>query len=159
MSPDVPPAPAFRGTGSPHHAGSDSPRQSGTLLREIRDHRGLLLIAESGREIPFTPVRLFTVSEVPPGGRRAEHAHHTLEEFFVCVKGACTITMDDGTTRQDVRLERPEQGLHKPPMVWVVLHSFTPDAMLLVLASDTWRDEDHIKDYDTFRRLAREAAE
>jgi mannose-6-phosphate isomerase-like protein (cupin superfamily) len=159
MSHDVPPVTAFRGAELPHHDASGSADESGTSLRQIRDHRGLLLIAESGREIPFTPMRLFTVSEVPAGGRRAEHAHHTLEEFFICVNGACTITMDDGTTRHDIRLERPEQGLHKPPMVWVVLHSFTPDAMLLVLASDTWKDEDHIKDYDTFRRLAREAAE
>lgn len=126
-----------------------------SALRQIRDPRGLLLIAEKGQEIPFTPVRLFTISEVPSGGRRAEHAHHSLEEFFICLKGACTISLDDGTTQREIRLDRPEAGLHKPPMVWVVLHSFTPDAMLLVLASDTWTDADHIKDYDAFIKLAR----
>jgi UDP-2-acetamido-3-amino-2,3-dideoxy-glucuronate N-acetyltransferase len=126
-----------------------------TALRKIRDARGSLLIAEHGNEIPFTPVRLFTISNVPKGGRRAEHAHHQLDEFFICLTGACTVTLDDGTTRQEIRLDSPDVGLHKPPLVWVVLHSFTPDALLLVLASDTWTDEDHIKDYDEFLRIVR----
>lgn len=126
-------------------------------LSLIRDRRGVLLFGQAGDQLPFAPVRFFTISEVPPAERRAEHAHHTLEEVFVPLRGACTVTLDDGVAREDFRLDRSDVGLYKPRMLWVVLHSFTPDALLLVLASDIWKDEDHIKDFETFRRLAEES--
>ena len=123
-------------------------------LPVLRDPRGVVRFGQVGNELPFTPVRVFTISEVPPNERRAEHAHHTLEEVLVALKGACTVTLDDGQTKQEFRLDRPDFALYKPRMLWVVLHSFTPDALILCLASDVWKAEDHIKDYETFRKLA-----
>jgi hypothetical protein len=123
-------------------------------LSTHRDQRGAVVFGEVGEELPFTPVRIFTISEVPSGETRAEHAHHTLEEVLVALKGACTVTLDDGRTREDFRLDRPDLAVYKPRMLWVIVHSFTPDALVLVLASDTWKAEDHIKDYETFRKLA-----
>lgn len=119
-----------------------------------RDPRGVVLFGQVGDELPFTPVRFFAISEVPPTERRAEHAHHTLEEVLVALKGACTVTLDDGRTREDFRLDSPDVAVYKPRMMWVIVHSFTPDALVLCLASDVWKDEDHIRDYETFRQLA-----
>ena len=127
-------------------------------LTRLRDRRGVLLFGQVGAPLPFTPIRFFTISEVPAGEERANHAHHELEEYFVCLKGACTVMLDDGRERQEFRLDNPEMGLYKPRMFWVTLHSFTPDALLLVLASDIWRDEDHIKDYESFRKIAADDA-
>lgn len=126
-------------------------------LKRVQEPRGELVIGEVGDQLPFPPIRFFTISGVPSHESRASHAHHRLEEFFVCLQGACSITLDDGVSRLDYRLDGPEQGLFKPAMYWVVLHSFTPDALVLVLASDIWRKEDHITDYNEFVALARAA--
>lgn len=143
-----------------HTPGVDSRRvQAANLqkpLRVVTDGRGDLLIGEVGTELPFTPARFFTISGVPSGQRRAEHAHRRLEELFVCLKGSFVVTLDDGETRDDFLLDRPDQAIYKPPMYWIVLHSFSPDALVLVLASEPWNDDDHIKDYEEFVRLARE---
>jgi UDP-2-acetamido-3-amino-2,3-dideoxy-glucuronate N-acetyltransferase len=41
-------------------------------------------------------------------------------------------------------------GLYLPPLVWGIQYKFTPDAVLMVLASDTYQAEDYIRDYDQF---------
>jgi UDP-2-acetamido-3-amino-2,3-dideoxy-glucuronate N-acetyltransferase len=124
-------------------------------LKVVTDARGNLVIGEVGAQLPFTPARFFTITNVPANERRAQHAHHRLEELFVCLKGSFTVTLDDGTLRQDFVLDRPDQAVYKPPMYWVVLHSFSADALALVLASEPWDDDDHIKDYQEFVTLAR----
>lgn len=126
-------------------------------LPVVRDQRGVVVFGQVGDHLPFTPVRFFTISGVPPAERRAEHAHHTLEEVLVALKGACTVTLDDGRTREEFRLDRPDIAVYKPPMTWVIVHSFSEDALLLCLASDFWKKEDHIQDYETFRKLAEAA--
>ena len=38
-----------------------------------------------------------------------------------------------------MKLDSPTLGLHIPPMVWGIQYKYTPDAILLVLASDIYR--------------------
>lgn len=37
------------------------------------------------------------------------------------------------------------------------MYDFSPDAVLMVLASDYYKEEDYIRDYDEFLRFAEEA--
>ena len=43
--------------------------------------------------------------------------------------------MDDGVSRDEFALTRANLGLHVPPMVWATQYRYSPDAVLLVLAS------------------------
>ena len=72
------------------------------------------------------------------------------EQFLVCLKGAVTIVLDDGQARDEVRLDTPQVGLHIPPMVWGIQYRFSADAVMLVLASDTYDAADYIRNYDDF---------
>ena len=81
---------------------------------------------------------------------RGEHAHKACHQFLVCVKGGCTIVLDDGEHRDELRLDSPKVGLHIPPMVWGIQYRFSADAVLLVLASDTYDADDYIRSYDDF---------
>ena len=40
-----------------------------------------------------------------------------------------------------------------PPKVWAIQYRYSPDALLLVLASDKYDPADYIRDYDEFVRL------
>ena len=58
--------------------------------------------------------------------------------------------VDDGNNRTEVLLDGPQLGLHVPPMVWATEYKYSADAVLLVLASEVYRAEDYIRDYDLF---------
>jgi acetyltransferase-like isoleucine patch superfamily enzyme/dTDP-4-dehydrorhamnose 3,5-epimerase-like enzyme len=118
----------------------------------IKDMRGSLSAREVGGGLPFAPRRYFLVHDVPSKEVRGEHAHRALEQCLICTRGSVAVLVDDGTHREEVLLDSPELALYLPPMVWGVQYKYTPDAVLMVLASDVYRPEDYIRDYDQFLR-------
>lgn len=121
----------------------------------IGNERGQLLFGEAGTHIPFTPRRYFVITNVPIGRTRGDHAHHTLHQFFLCIRGSVTLRLDDGRAVAEVALDGPASGVYVPPLVWVRIEDFRADAEVLVLASDVYREEDYIRDYGEFCRLDR----
>lgn len=122
-------------------------------LPEITDIRGKLSFAEFGQELPFIPKRYFLIYDVPNRKVRGEHAHKELHEFLICVKGTCSVMVDDGYEREEYLLDSPNLGFHIPPMVWGVQYKYSEDAVLVVLASDVYDADDYIRDYDEFLSL------
>ena len=119
-------------------------------MPQVLDLRGALTFGEIGVHLPFVPKRFFVVYDVPSSEVRGEHAHKTLHEFLVCVKGRCQVMLDDGHVREEVSLSSPNVGLHIPPRVWGVQYKYSPDAVLLVLASDVYDAGDYIRNYADF---------
>jgi acetyltransferase-like isoleucine patch superfamily enzyme/dTDP-4-dehydrorhamnose 3,5-epimerase-like enzyme len=119
-------------------------------LPKIVDLRGALSFGELGPHLPFQPKRFFAVYDVPGEEVRGEHAHKECHQFLVCLKGSCTIVLDDSMRRDEVRLDSPKVGLHIPPKVWGIQYRFSADALMLVLASDTYDADDYIRNYDDF---------
>jgi UDP-2-acetamido-3-amino-2,3-dideoxy-glucuronate N-acetyltransferase len=117
------------------------------------DSRGRLSVAEVGTHLPFAPRRYFTVFDVPPETVRGDHAHRVCQQFLVAVRGSVIVVVDDGQTSEEWTLDTPGIGLYVPPMVWARQHRYSPDAVLLVLASEPYEASDYIRDYDEFRRL------
>jgi len=133
-------------------------RVRGVALHRLplkRDMRGSLTVAEFPREIPFVPKRWFAVFDVPGSEIRGEHAHRSCHLFLVCVRGACSVVVDDAEKREEFRLDHPTLGLHLPPMVWGTQYKHTNDAVLLVFASEPYDPDDYIRDYQTFLDEAR----
>lgn len=129
---------------------------SGAILHNIQvftDLRGSLSFAEYPKHLPFEPKRYFTVYGVPGREVRGEHAHRRIHQFLVCVKGSCSVVVDDGKTRTEIELDHPGIGLHIPPMLWGIQYNYSPDAVLLVLASDVYAADEYIRDYDEFMEL------
>ena len=52
-----------------------------------------------------------------------------------------------------ISLETPYEGLYIAKSMWREMYDFSENAVLLVLASDYYREEDYIRDYDEFRKL------
>ena len=124
-------------------------------LPKVAEARGLLVWGETARHLPFEPKRFFSICDVPRDQVRGGHAHRTLHEFLVCLRGACRIAVDDGVHRDELVLADPSVGLHLEPLVWSAQDRFTPDAVLLVLASEAYRPADRIGDYAEFAALVR----
>lgn len=124
-------------------------------LPRFEDMRGILSAGEFGRDLPFMPKRYFLVFGVPSAEVRGEHAHRHCGQFLICINGSMSVLVDDGTQREEFRLDRPDTGLHIPPLVWATQYRYSPDAVLLVFASEHYDAADYIRDYDEFLRVIR----
>lgn len=124
-------------------------------LQEVADHRGRLLIGEIEKHVPFLARRFFVATDVPAGVKRGGHAHRTIEQFAVCVHGSVTLTLDDGVERAQLNLTPLSPGVFIPAMVWDEWSSFSPDAVLLVLASKAFDESDYVRDYQRFIEMVR----
>lgn len=121
----------------------------------IEDLRGLLTFGEYDTHLPFLPHRYFVIFDVPSKEIRGEHAHKQLQQLLICIKGSCSVMVDDGQNRDEFILNQPNVGLYIPPMVWGTQYRYSADAILLVLASAAYDANDYIRDYDQFIALTR----
>jgi acetyltransferase-like isoleucine patch superfamily enzyme/dTDP-4-dehydrorhamnose 3,5-epimerase-like enzyme len=133
---------------SPHDLGVGNAKLY--TLPHIPDLRGSLSVAEYEKNIPFIPKRCFWVFDVPSREVRGEHAHKELHQYLICVKGSVSVVLDDTLTRTELVLDKPNLGLHIPPLVWGIQYKYSRDAILLVLASDGYDSNDYLRNYDEF---------
>ena len=115
------------------------------------DERGSLVAIEPGDLLPFPVRRVYYIYGTKPGVSRGFHAHRALNQWAIAVSGSCTVLLDDGTRQERVRLDRPDQALPLPPMVWHEMHDFSPDAVVMMVADDLYDERDYIRSYDDFR--------
>jgi len=113
-----------------------------------------LTVAENQRTIPFAIRRVYTISHIKRGAIRGKHAHHSTRQVIFCLQGRVTMTLDDGSRTQTVRLDKPERGLLLDRMVWHTMTDFSDDTILLVLASKHFSEADYIRSYTQFKKLA-----
>lgn len=122
-------------------------------MPRVADIRGSLTVGEFERTIPFAVKRYFMVFDVPSAETRGEHAHRECHQFLICVRGSCAVVADDGHNRQEFLLDRPDVGIHLPPMIWGIQYKYSADAVLLVFASHYYDSADYIRDYSDFKRI------
>jgi acetyltransferase-like isoleucine patch superfamily enzyme len=130
-------------------------------LPRISDARGQLSFGEIHQSLPFSAARYFLVFGVPSREVRGEHAHRELHQFLIAVHGSCAVRLFDGERSDEITLDRPELGLHVPPLLWTTEYKYSPDAVLLVLASDIYRESDYVRNADEYLALVagRDAAQ
>lgn len=114
------------------------------------DDRGQLVALEEGKDIPFDIKRVYYIYDTLEGVRRGFHAHKNLEQILICVHGSCKILLDNGTEKETVVLDKPYKGLYIANNIWREMYDFSPDAVLLVLASSLYDEADYIRNYDEF---------
>lgn len=116
------------------------------------DDRGQLVALESTHEIPFEIKRVYYIYDTLAGVHRGFHAHKKLKQLLICVSGSCKILLDDGKNKEIVVLDKPYEGIFVQSNIWREMYDFSPDAVLLVLASELYDESDYIRDYKEFLR-------
>ena len=126
---------------------------------EHGDSRGKLAVVEPGKDIEFPIRRVSYIYGADSNQRRGFHAHKKLEQVLLCVHGSCKVMLDDGSSRCDVTLDSPTLGLYVGNAMWREMYGFTPDAVLLVLASEPYTEADYIRNYDEFLKYVRKGGQ
>lgn len=112
---------------------------------------GSISVAENFNHIPFAVKRVYYIYNlINHNAIRGKHAHKELEQALFCINGSCAIGLDDGTLSQDVTLDTPNTGIYLGIELWHTMKNFSNNCILLVLASDFYKKEDYIRDYDEF---------
>lgn len=117
------------------------------------DHRGQLVSLEEYNDIPFEIKRVYFMYDTGEGVRRGFHAHKSLEQILVCIHGSCKILLDNGKEKKTVFLEKPYEGLYVPNNMWREMFDFSEDAVLMCFASEIYKEEDYIRNYDDFLKF------
>jgi dTDP-4-dehydrorhamnose 3,5-epimerase-like enzyme len=116
-------------------------------IKTFKDSRGILTVLDN--VIPFDIKRLFYIYSVD-NSDRGGHRHHKTYQAAICIKGACKITTNNNKLTEVFDLDSPEKCLLLMPEDWHVIHNFSSDAILLVLASTTFDPTDYIYEpYDS----------
>ncbi len=110
-------------------------------LKTHTDVRGNLTVIE--KVIPFDIKRIFYIYGVDDS-KRGGHRHHKTTQAAVCIKGSCTIYNNNGVSEEEFQLNSPSKCLIIDPPDWHTMYNFTPDAILMVLASENFDKEDYI---------------
>ncbi|MDD6194916.1 MAG: FdtA/QdtA family cupin domain-containing protein [Lachnospiraceae bacterium] len=114
------------------------------------DDRGMLIALEELKDFPFEIKRVYYMYDTVAGVRRGFHAHKQLQQILIAVHGRCVIHLDNGTETEEVVLDKPYEGLYISNDMWREMYDFSPDAVLMVLASEYYDESDYIRDYDEF---------
>ncbi len=113
---------------------------------------GELSFLEAERDIPFPVRRVYYIYNVTQGERRGFHAHKELEQCLICVHGSCKILLDDGTEKEIVELNNPNEGLYIGPVTWREMYDFSEGSVLLALVSLYYDEKDYIRNYNSFKK-------
>lgn len=119
------------------------------------DERGQLISLEEYNDIPFRIKRVYYMYSTLEGVVRGRHAHKKLEQILVCINGSCKIRLDNGKEKKVVALEKPYEGLYVSNDMWREMFDFSPDAVLVVFASEVYDESDYIRDYDEFLKFVK----
>ena len=120
------------------------------LDKHHSDRKGNLTVVQNGDTLPFDVKRVYYLYDVPGGESRGAHAHRDLSQFMVAASGSYRVTLVDGKVKRSFFLNRPYQGLYVKPGIWRDLDDFSSGAVCMVLASDVYKKEDYIRNYDEF---------
>ena len=122
------------------------------------DYSGKLVALEKGDDFPFDIKRVYYIWGTQKDVVRGRHAHRNLEQVVVCTSGSCDFILDDGEHRTTIHLDNPAVGLHIKSNLWREFTNFSPDCVVMVLASEHYNEADYIRDYQQFIKEKNEKA-
>lgn len=121
------------------------------------DERGHLVIVEGMEDIPFSIARIFYIYGSANDVVRGQHANRKSQFVLINVAGSCKVDVKDGKGNEAVFvLNRPHTGIYLPAMLWKDMYDFSPDSVLLCLASEHYDAGEYIRSYDDYVRMVNE---
>jgi hypothetical protein len=102
-------------------------------LSTYADSRGTL-VAPQGHSLPFEASNFFYIRDVPPFESRGNHSSCS-DEALIVILGSLTVDLDNGEEKKSFMLQPSRDLLCVHAGVYLRLHTFEPNTILVVLAS------------------------
>jgi len=115
---------------------------------------GDLTPIEEAVDIPFDIKRVYYITKVPKDIPRGFHAHRKLHQVLLCLNGSVKIKVKTPKEETEFILDNSSVGLYIGPYIWREMYNFSEGAVLLVLASDYYHEDDYIRNIDFYMQEA-----
>lgn len=112
------------------------------LLPTISDDRGSLTVIE--QNIPFDIKRVFYIYNV--SSKRGGHRHKKTKQALIAIHGNLEVYVNDGNEKTSFLLNSPNECLILDEKDWHSMDKFSKNAILLVLSSEKYDQNDYIYD-------------
>jgi len=122
-------------------------------MSTIQTKNGNSTFLPAQTELGFEIERVYFLHHLSAGSVRGDHAHKRLKQVIVPVFGSFSLKVNDGISEKIFQLGSNREGLYIPEGIWRTLYDFSGDAMCLVFASDPYKEEDYIRDFDSYLRF------
>lgn len=103
--------------------------------------------------IPFDIKRIFYIYDVPQYVSRGSHAYYNTEQILVCLSGSLKVKCFDGEEERIYVLDSPIKSLYVSANIWRETIDHSNNAVLLVISSQEYNEDDYIKNYTEFLNL------
>jgi len=95
--------------------------------------------------------RIYVLHSMAKNFISGNHAHKKLEQIVLPIHGSFKISLDNGVEKEAIYLSsETAKGIKIFAGVWRVLSEFSPNCVVLVLASENFDQDDYIRDYKQF---------
>ena len=119
-------------------------------ITKVHDTRGNLSVIE-GNVLPYEMKRVYYLYDIPSGGRRGGHSHVDCQELLVALSGSFDVIVNDGNEQKKITLNKPNVGLLIVNGIWRELENFSSGSVCLVLASEVFKEEDYIRNFEDYK--------
>ncbi len=119
-------------------------------FKENSDDRGKLVVVEGLKDIPFDIKRIFYIYGSDGDVVRGYHANRRTKFVLINLCGSSKVKVKNGKSEEVFVLDKPNEGIYLPNMIWKEMYKFSSDSILLVLASELYDSNEYIKNYTDF---------
>lgn len=123
-------------------------------LPRIYDPRGNLTFVQDYDQLPIKIARVYWTYDVPAGEERGGHAHKESDLYLIATSGSFNVNLYDGEEWRTYTLNRPYKALYIPPGYWHTLDNFASGSVCMVITQSIYTEDDYIRDFDEFKRIA-----
>lgn len=124
-------------------------------LPTFTDERGSITIVE-GKQTSFVCKRTFWLHHINEGKDRGSHALRTSSEIMIAIHGSFVVELFDGQFTKEIQLNNSSKGLFIPSGIWFRTHSFSIDAICLVLASTEYSKDEYFCDFNEYQLIKKQ---
>lgn len=110
------------------------------------------IIIEGFKDVPFEIKRIFYIfGKGNMGMVRGKHANRKSEFVLFNVSGRSKVKVIDEDKKETIyELNKPQDAVYLPQMVWKEMYDFTEDSILMVLTNEYYDSKEYIRNFDDF---------
>ena len=121
-------------------------------MSSFSDERGVLTVLENFDLAPFSPKRIFYINSVPSTLKRGHHAHRKCWQLLLVLDGTALVNIKNKNSDFEYILRTNHNALYVPPLNWLEFELSSPEATLIVLASENFDSDDYIYELEELRK-------
>ena len=121
-------------------------------IHTSRNKTGSISNIELDNDLPFTCKNVFYVYNIDKNVIHGNHAHKRCKEAIIVLNGKCKFILDDCISENAYIIGSPQKCLIVQAGTWLTYEPLTDNCLLLVCASETYADDEYIRDYIEFKQ-------